>query len=409
MTASIESRASWVVASVALAILAISFGGPWIVVVGLKQIAAETGGARSVPALAGALAWLGAGLGGIVLGQVADRYGVRWTVMFGAAMIALGLAISTLGETWQLYLGHGLFMGLIGNAGLNAPLYVYVTRWFDRRRGSALALIASGQYLAGAVWPLVFERAIASYGWRQTMIVFGLVQLAAIVPLAAIFLRPPPEVPVAITAAAGQDQDGPVLGWPKNAVFVVLVIASFFCCVPMSMPQQHLVALCSDLGIRPTHGAAMLSLLLATAFVSRQIWGAISDRIGGLMTVLAGSVWQVFSIAAFLVTQDEVGLFAVSAIFGLGFSGIIPAYVLAVRELFPAREAGWRVPTLLCSTGFGMAAGGWIAGLLYDHFGFYGPAFAAGIAFNVINIVVIAVLVARRRIRPRTVPVSAYG
>jgi MFS family permease len=408
MNASIESRASWVVASVSLAILAISFGGPWIVVVGLKLIAAETGGARSVPALAGALAWLGAGLGGIVLGQVADRYGVRWTVMFGSVMIALGLAISTLGETWQLYLGHGLFVGLIGNAGLNAPLYVYVTRWFDRRRGSALALIASGQYLAGAFWPLVFERAIASYGWRATMIVFGFAQLAAILPLAAIFLRAPPEVPAVAAVAAGEER-ADVLGWPKNAVFVLLVVASFFCCVPMSMPQQHLVALCSDLGIRPSHGAAMLSLLLATAFVSRQIWGAISDRIGGLATVLAGSAWQVLSVAAFLVTQDEIGLFAVSAIFGLGFSGIIPAYVLAVRELFPAHEAGWRVPTLLCSTGFGMAAGGWLAGLLYDHFGFYGPAFAAGILFNVVNIVLIGVLVVRRRIKPRPAPVAAYG
>jgi MFS family permease len=156
------------------------------------------------------------------------------------------------------------------------------------------------------------------------------------------------------------------------------------------------VALCSDLGIKPTHGAAMLSMLLAIAFFSRQMWGWISDRIGGLVTVLAGSLWQFFSVIALALTQDEIGLFTVTAIFGLGFSGIIPAYVLAVRELFPAHEAGWRVPILLCLTAFGMASGGWFAGLLYDHFGYYAPAFAAGLIFNFVNLILVGTLVARR-------------
>ena len=176
-------------------ILGVAFGGPWIAVVALKTIAAETGGARSVPAFASSLAWFGAGLGGIAMGWLADRYGVRWTVMFGAVMIAIGLAISSLGpSTWQLYLGHGLFIGLLGNAGLNAPLYVYVSRWFDRRRGSALALIASGQYIAGAIWPPIFERAIAAYGWRDTMLVFGAVRARRDRAARAIFLKRPPEV-----------------------------------------------------------------------------------------------------------------------------------------------------------------------------------------------------------------------
>ena len=106
------------------------------------------------------------------------------------------------------------------------------------------------------------------------------------------------------------------------------------------------------------------------------------------------------------MTQDEIGLFTVTAIFGLGFSGIIPAYVLAVRELFPAHEAGWRVPILLCLTAFGMASGGWFAGLLYDHFGYYAPAFAAGLIFNFVNLILVGTLVAqaRRLVRPRALP-----
>jgi MFS family permease len=395
MKPSIETKTSWVVAALSLVILGVSFGAFWIAVVALKPIAGEMGGARSVPAFASALAWFGAGLGGIGMGWLADRYGVRLTVMIGATMIGLGLAISSLGQTWQLYLGHGLFMGLLGNSGLNAPLYVYVSRWFDRRRGSALALIASGQYISGALWPPVFESAIAAYGWRTTMLAFALFEMAVILPIAAIVLKSPPEI-IAPASASDEAARRTVLGLPPNLVFAMLALAAFCCCMPMSMPQTHLVALCSDLGIKPAHGAAMLSLLLGTAFVSRQIWGLISDRIGGLLTVLIGSTWQFFSLIALAVTQDEIGLFTVTAIFGLGFAGIIPAYVLVVRELFPARDAGWRVPILLCMSGFGMASGGWVAGLLYDHFGYYAPAFAAGLMFNAVNLLLIGTLVWRR-------------
>ena len=182
-----------------------------------------------------------------------------------------------------------------------------------------------------------------------------------------------------------------------NAVFAVMCGAAVLCCIPMAMPQGHLVAFCSDLGISRSAGALMLSVLLGTAFLSRQVWGVISDRIGGLATVLIGSAWQAASMTALLLTQNEAGLFMVAAAFGLGFSGIIPAYVLAVRELFPASEASWRIPTLLLFTAGGMAAGGWIAGLLYDHLGYYAPAFAVGIGTNILNLLIVSVLVARKR------------
>ena len=396
---SIETRASWVVASAALCTMGMSFGAAWITAVALKDIAAEVGGTRSIPALASALAWLGGGIGGIVMGRVADRVGTRWTVLCGSLMIGVGLALSTLGPPWPLWIGHGLFIGLIGIGGINAPMYIYVSRWFDRRRGSALALISSGSYLAGALWPPVFERAIAAFGWRQTMLWYAVAEIVVIVPLAAIYFRHPPEVIHPAAALHGADGKTRVLGWPPNVVFALMCAAAVLCCIPMAMPQGHLVAFCSDLGIARSVGALMLSVLLGTAFLSRQIWGAISDRIGGLATVLIGSAWQAAAMTSFLLTQDEVGLFTVAAAFGVGFSGIIPAYVLALRELFPAAEAYWRIPTLLLFSGFGMAAGGWIAGLLYDHFGYYAPAFATGIGSNILNLLVVGLLVARQRYR----------
>ena len=249
------------------------------------------------------------------------------------------------------------------------------------------------------MWPPVFERAIAAFGWRQTMLWYALAEIVIIVPLAAIYFRHPPEVvhPAAVLDSAGRKAR--VLGWPPNLVFALMCGAAVLCCIPMAMPQGHLVAFCSDLGISRSMGALMLSVLLGTAFLSRQIWGAISDRIGGLATVLIGSVWQACAMSAFLVTQNEAGLFTVAAAFGLGFSGIIPAYVLALRELFPAAEASWRIPTLLLFSGVGMASGGWLAGLLYDHFGYYAPAFAAGVGANILNLMVVGLLVARQRYR----------
>lgn len=393
---SIESQRSWIVAGVALGILAFSFGAPWIATVALKPIAAEADGARAVPALAVALVWLGSGLGGIAMGHVAERIGVRWTVIFGAVMVACGLALSSLGPGWQLYLGHGLFVGLLGFGGINAPLYVYVSHWFDRRRGSALALISSGTYIAGAAWPPIFERAISAYGWRNSMLAYGLVEALVIVPLAAVFLIRAPETVKLAALSGDRVTANKVLGWPPNLVFAMLLAAIFMCCVPMAMPQQHLVAFCSDLGINASRGAIMLSVLLGTAFLSRQVWGLIADRFGGLRTVFIGSAAQLVTMSAFLMVTDEYGLFSVSAAFGLGFSGLIPATVLAARELFPAREASWRIPMLLLSSATGMAAGGWLAGYMYDHFGYYAPAFAIGIAVNGLHVVVIGILVRRR-------------
>jgi MFS family permease len=397
-SSSVETRASWVVAGVALFVMMMSYGSAWITAVGLKDIAAEVDGTRTVPALASSLVWLGGGFGGILMGRLADRVGTRWTVIGGSVMIALGLSISTLGLPWPLWIGHGLFVGVLGVGGISAPTYIYISRWFDRRRGSALALISSGSYLAGAAWPTLFERAITYVGWRHTMLWYAAAEVIVIVPLAAWFYSTPPEQIEATPRTSNGRAADHVLGWPPNLVFATLCGASVLCCIPMAMPQGHLVAFCSDLGITSSLGAVMLSVLLGTAFISRQMWGAISDRIGGLSTVLIGSSLQCASMIAFLLTQSEAGLFTVASAFGFGFSGIIPAYVLSMRELFPAAQASWRIPTLLLFSGSGMALGGWLAGALYDHYGYYAPAFAAGVGAIVLNILVIGMLVARLRL-----------
>jgi len=391
--ASIESKVSWRTAWLILAILSVSFGSSLLIVVGMKPIQESLGTDRSVVALAGAFLWVGTGAGGIFMGWLSDRIGVRATVAIGAGMIAAGLLLSSLGWIWSLFIGHAL-MGLFGNGGVYPPLLVYLSRWFDRRRGTAIALISSGQYVAGVVWPALFERIISSLGWQMLMVGFAVLVLVAILP-ATLLLKPSP-LPIPQQHLPHVTAGGRRIGGLRPSVVqALLCVAGFCCCIPMSVPQAHLVAFCMDLGISPTTSATMLSVMLASAFIARQAWGALADRIGGLRTVLVGSASQALAISAFSLTQDEAGLFAVSAAFGFGFAGIIPAYSVAIRDIFPPSEASWRMPLTLFTAMSGMAAGSWFAGFLYDHFGYYAPAFTTGIVFNIVNLAIIGFLVFR--------------
>jgi MFS family permease len=403
---SIESAHSWRAALLTLAILSVSYGSPLLVMVGMRDMQAALHTDRSVLSLASALVWIGNGLGGIPMGWLADRIGIRKTVMIGALSMASGLALSSLGSIWALYVGHGLLIGLLGNGAIYAPLIVYVSRWFDRRRGTAIALIASGQYIAGMIWPSLIGIGIARYGWQATMLAFGVVVLAAILPMLAS-LRPAPEPVISAAGQAGSRQNARVLGLHPNAAMTLICLASFLCCIPMALPASHLVAFCGDLGFSAGQSAGMVSVMTGCAFISRQFWGLFADRFGGLRTVMTGSALQMLAIGAFMTTRNEVGLFAVAGAFGLGFSGIIPAYSVAIRDLFAPKEASWRIPGVLFTAMSGMAFGSWLGGRLYDAFGSYRVAFGSGVLFNMLNIGVIVFLVSRMVRQPEGLLVRA--
>jgi MFS family permease len=394
--ATVETRQSWRVATASLLLIFIGFGTNYVTIVALKPIAADLGAARSVPALAYSLAYFGTGIGGVALGWWADRVGVLWPALLGSLMVGAGAVVSSLGGEALLYLGHGLMIGVLGNAGIFPPLMANISRWFDRRRGTALALVASGQQIAGALWPPIFRWAVDAHGWRATMFWYGVFALATMAPL-CLFLRRRPPAEVKAPGIAAPRRGDAVLGLRANLALALLALAIVACCIAMAMPMAHLVAFCSDLGFLPARGAEMLSLLLAAAFVSRFFWGRLSDRIGGLETVLIGSAAQAAALALFLVVDGLFGLYLVAAAFGLAFGGIIPSYALAVREHFAASEAGWRIATVLLFGLSGMAIGGWLGGFVYDLAASDEPAFLAGLLANLANLAVIAALVLRKR------------
>jgi MFS family permease len=394
--AALDSRTAWIVAWASLAILTICYGAPLVSVVALKPMAAELDVPRSGPAAAGALTYLGAAFGGIVAGWLAGKLGVRRIVLFGAAMMAAGLVVSASGGLIGLYAGHGVLMGLLGTSCMFSPLITYVSRWFERRRGSAVALISSGQSVAGAIWPPLLQLGIDEAGWRWTMLAFAAFTIVAVVALTATFLQAPPEASAKAATAGTAQRSAASMGLSPNLLMVLLMVAVFCCCVPMAVPMQHLVAFCSDLGFASQYSAAMLSVLLGSAFLARQFWGWLADRIGGVQTLLWSSLAQATALTGFLLTRDQAVLFAVSAAFGFGLSGLLPAYVIVVRECYTIEEANWRIPTVLFAGLLGMGTGAWGAGLVYDFFADYMPAFSIGMVFNVLNLAVLLFLVLRQ-------------
>ena len=402
-----ESTYAWTRLLVSLALMTIGNSGMYTVTVVLPRLQAEFGITRADASIPYTLTMIGFGVGGILMGRLSDRFGVMMPVMIGAVGIGLGyIAAGNAGSLLLFSLAQGLLMGLLGTSATFAPLVADTSRWFTRRRGIALAICMSGNYVAGAIWPPVIQHFIDGYGWRPAYIGIGVFCLVTMLPL-ALLLRPrPPDVEVlpaasptanpASSTAQGVDHARP-LGLSPTAFQTLLCVAGLSCCVAMSMPQVHIVAYCGDLGFGAARGAEMLSLMLGMGIISRLVSGWISDHIGGLRTLLLGSVLQGIALLLFLPFDGLVPLYVVSAMFGLFQGGIVPSYALIVREYFTPKEAGARVGTVLMATLLGMALGGWLSGVIFDLTGSYKAAFVNGIAFNLLNISIVLFLLYRVR------------
>ncbi|MDH3321183.1 MAG: MFS transporter, partial [Betaproteobacteria bacterium] len=367
--------------------------------VALPLVQAEFSVDRSDASLPYTFTMIGFGLGGILMGRLADRFGVVVPVVIGTLCLGAGFVIAGFaGSLWQFALAQGLFIGFLGSSATFAPLVADTSLWFYRRRGIAVAICASGNYLAGALWPPVVQHFFDTAGWRQTYMGVGAFCIAAMLPLALVLRRRPP---VLAAAAPGSASSGAPhsLGLPPNLLLGLLCTAGVACCVAMSMPQVHIVALSGDLGFAAARGAEMLSLMLGFGIVSRLASGWICDRIGGLRTLLLGSTLQAVALLLYLPADGLTSLYVVSAMFGLFQGGIVPSYAIIVREYFAPRVAGTFVSIVLTSTLFGMALGGWMSGAIFDLTGSYRAAFFNGIAWNLLNIAIAAGLLLRARKR----------
>ncbi|AWB20664.1 MFS transporter [Methylobacterium currus] len=398
----LDSAAAWRRLVVSVLLTTIGGVGMWSVVVVLPAVQAEFGAARGAAALPYTLTMVGFAFGGVLMGRLADRFGILAPLALGGICLFLGYGATALSTSlWQFALAHGLLIGLLGSSAAFGPLMADISLWFARRRGIAVSVCAAGNYLAGTLWPPLVQHAVSTYGWRATQAGIGLFCLATMLPLALLMRRRPPAAAVERGGAAGA---GGTLGLPPSVLQGLLVVAGLACCVAMSMPQVHIVAYCGDLGYGVARGAEMLSLMLGFGIVSRIASGFLADRIGGLPTLLVGSVLQGVALLLYLAFDGLTSLYVISALFGLFQGGIVPAYAIIVRELFPASEAGGRVGVVIMATLFGMALGGWLSGVIFDLTGSYAAAFANGVGWNLLNVAISLWLVQRRAGQGRALP-----
>jgi MFS family permease len=394
-----ESAYAWIRLCAALLLSAIGGVGMWSVIVALPAVQAEFGVARSAASLPYTVTMICYGIGSILMGRLSDRHGIVVPVVGGAVTLGLGYAMASQATSLgQFILAQGLLVGVAGSATF-APLLADTSLWFTRRRGIAMAIIASGSYLAGTVWPPVVQHFIESVGWRWTYLGIAVFCVATMLPLALVLRRRAPLTEATSAAPGFVTRSSRPLGMSPAALQSLLVTAGLSCCVAMSMPQVHIVAYCGDLGHGAAPGAHMLSLMLGFGIVSRLASGWICDHVGGRLTLLLGSSLQALALVLFLPFDGLAALYVVSALFGLSQGGIVPAYAVIVRECFPPEEAGVRVGTVLMATVFGMALGGWMSGAIFDLTGSYHAAFLNGILWNLLN-VAIAVGLLRRPVRP---------
>ncbi len=394
-----DSTYSWWRLAVSVLLSTIGGVGMWSVVVVLPAMQADFGVDRAAASLPYTLTMFGFAGGGVLLGQLADRFGATLPVVLSTLALSAGyVAVGHSTSLWQVAIAHGLLIG-VGTSATFAPLMADISHWFVRRRGIAVAVAASGNYLAGTIWPPIVQHFTASIGWRDTYIYIGIFCLITMLPL-ALLLRRRIESHHSVATGAAAAAKQAALPFSPMTLQVLLCIAGIGCCVAMSMPQVHIVAYCGDLGYGVARGADMLSLMLGFGIISRVASGFIADRIGGVGTLLIGSVLQGVALFLYLMFDGLTSLYVISALFGLFQGGIVPCYAIIVREYFPPRQASTRVGLVIMATILGMALGGWLSGVIFDLTGSYQIAFLNGLGWNLVNVSIMAWLLIRSRQRP---------
>ncbi len=394
----IDSRESWIRLAFSLLIGTIGSVGFWSFVVALPAVQAEFAATRADASLPYTLTMVGFAFGGVGMGWLVDRYGLLPPLAIGAFCIGAGYVCAGLAPNlWLFALAQGILIG-VGTSVFFGPILADITHWFHKRRGLAVTICSSGNYLAGAIWPPVLSHFIETDGWRATHIGVGVFCVVAMLPLAWLLRK---RSPVSAQQTAAQAAAaGAAMPVSPNALIALLSIAGFACCVAMSMPQVHLVAYCADLGYGPARGAEMLSLMLFLGIFSRIASGLLADRIGGLTTLLIGSGAQGAALFLYLWFDGMTSLYVISGIFGLFQGGIIPMYALIARQYFPPRKIGSTLSFIMMTTLFGMAVGGWMSGLVFDYTGSYRMAFLNGLLWNMLNLSIVVFLMTRRGAAP---------
>ncbi|MEP3274813.1 MAG: MFS transporter [Stappiaceae bacterium] len=398
----LDSVYSWQRLAITLLIATVGNVGMWSVIVVMPYVQSEFGLDRADASLPYTLTMVGFGLGNLFIGSAVDRMGVTRALIAASLCIGAGFALAAISNSLLVLSVCQLIIGF-GTAVSFGPLIADISHWFLRRRGIAVAIAASGNYLSGAIWPFILSGILAESGWRAAYFVLAVSCIVIIVPLSLALRRRVPAA-AADKAQSVSEANARSVNFSPRTLQLLLIVAGLACCMAMAMPQVHIVSLCADLGYGPAVGAEMLSLMLMGGVASRIVSGLIADKLGGVRTLLIGSTLQCIALFLYLPYDGLVSLYVVSLIFGLSQGGIVPSYALIVREYLPAKEAGARVGLVIMATVIGMGLGGWMSGWIFVVTGSYQMAFINGILWNMLNMAIMAMIFLKSRVRP---PVAA--
>ena len=361
--------------------------GIWSVVVVLPEIEKEFNSSRASSSLPYTFTLTGFAIGNFLIGSIVDRIGIAKATIYATLLVSCNFLLCSLSNNLIIITISHFFLG-VGTAVGFGPLIADITHWFVKRRGVAVAIIASGNYLSGVVWSPLIGVMLHSFTWRDVYLSIAVLLPSIVIPFAFLLLKNTNKIESDTNANAYvNNKKQPEISGGRLQFF--LGIAGIGCCIAMAMPQVHIVAYCVGLGYGAAMGASMLSLMLASGIISRIVFGLCADRIGSLNTLILSSTLQMVSLIFFIPFNGMLSLFVVSAIFGLSQGGIVPSYALVVRQFLPPQEAGQRIGIVLMLTIFGMAIGGWMSGFIFDQTGSYRMAFANGILWNIFNLVIL--------------------
>jgi MFS family permease len=397
--AGVDSAYAWRLAFVSTFCIVLGGGAIYLPMIALKEIAAEFGDRRAVPSMAYMLGFFAMGVGGVFMGWLADRTSPRVPLLIAGVSIAAGGWLATSGGEWVLYAGYLIPLGFLGNSATFTPAMNNIQGWFDKKRSLAVSLISVGPALSGFTWPQIYRWLIPEYGWRDSLVIYG-VASGILMFLCALYIRPSPMVRA---KAERPPEDLSGLPMSSTALMTILSAAAFCCCAAMAVPFVHMVAFCGDLGINPARGLEAISLILLTAVAATFAMGRLSDHIGPLQVSLLCSAIQVVSLTGYVFVTGLAAIYALSVIHGIPYIAIVQGYALILRRLYGPNIAGWRLGIVMLFAMAGMAVGGWVGGAVFDATLSYRPAFQLALAFDILNLMLLGLLFfsLRRRIGAR--------
>ncbi|WP_416899294.1 MAG: MFS transporter [Minwuia sp.] len=391
-----DSGYGWIMVAVAFGMQALAFGGIGSVGVFLKPLAADFGWSRGEVSAGYTAVALSAAAFGIFWGWLADRRGGRHIALFGVIMMGLSYFALTFTENLLYYYLMHFAFGALGNSAVGTPLFATVGFWFTRNQGLAIGLMAAGGAFGQALFPFLARTLIDIWDWQTAYAAIGITFLALGVPLALLVRDPPSRVrtkgmPPPVTHG---EPPPPV---PPRVSLPFLSAAAYFCCICMSVPIVHVVALTSDRGIDPTLASTVLSVLMIAGISGRILGGKLADMVGAVPGWMIASAGQTTLVLLFPFTENIWATYVLAAVFGVFYSADMSSILVAGRMLMPARIAAQALGVVVFFGWLGMGTGAWLGGALYDLTGSYVWSYAAAALGGVVNLIILSAFWLRLR------------